>query len=507
MTVTRLCSSPEVVITSRTRAVAAAGRPFTPSTSTTTRRTRAVTPSTRAPMSALVISGLIPGRRVRGTGREGAEGVGEVLPGIVPGDERRVDPPVDGVDHLPVTTASARDAPRVPSTLPSVEVVSRGGCAEGLGVSVVPGSVSASPEQAVAPRTSPRLSAATPSRARRELVMPDGLLCRGSRPHPASSGGPTLHLCTGATSLDARVPHTRAYWKRRIRPCRTPLTSKPRILPWPPRPASAPTTGSSTRCSTGSPPIRAVFPPSGPTTSPPTAAPPPAPLPQRPQRRPLPQPPPPLRQPPPPPSPVPRPRQPPRQPRPLLPHRSGPPRWPSPARPAPPPSRPAGTSSPVAKDPAPAAPAAASDEPTYTVLRGAPARTVAEHGRLARASRPPPRSARCRSSCCGTTGSSSTTTWPGPAAARCPSPTSSATRWSRRCGAMPEMNVGFDVVDGKPTLITAGSHQPGPGDRPAQARRHPTAAGALHQGRRVDGLRGLLDGVRGDRAQGARRRS
>ena len=44
--------------------------------------------------------------------------------------------------------------------------------------------------------------------------------------------------------------------------------------------------------------------------------------------------------------------------------------------------------------------------------------------------------------------------------------------------AMPEMNVGFDVVDGKPNLIQPGAHQPGPGDRPAKARRHPPAAGA-----------------------------
>ena len=77
-----------------------------------------------------------------------------------------------------------------------------------------------------------------------------------------------------------------------------------------------------------------------------------------------------------------------------------------------------------------------------------------KHGRLPDRARPPPRCARCRSSCCGTTAPSSTTTSPAPAAARSPSPTSSATRWSRRCASMPEMNVGFDVVDGKPNLIT-----------------------------------------------------
>ena len=69
---------------------------------------------------------------------------------------------------------------------------------------------------------------------------------------------------------------------------------------------------------------------------------------------------------------------------------------------------------------------------SYTVLKGAPARTVAEHGRQPHRARPRPASARCRSSCSGTTASSSTTTSPAPAAARCRSPTSSATRWSRR---------------------------------------------------------------------------
>ena len=54
---------------------------------------------------------------------------------------------------------------------------------------------------------------------------------------------------------------------------------------------------------------------------------------------------------------------------------------------------------------------------------------------------------------------------------------------------MPEMNNGFDVVDGKPNLITPGAHQPRPGHRHAEARRHPAAAGALDQGRRDDGLR------------------
>ena len=53
----------------------------------------------------------------------------------------------------------------------------------------------------------------------------------------------------------------------------------------------------------------------------------------------------------------------------------------------------------------------------------------------------------------------------------------------------------------------AGAHQPRPGHRHAEARRHPPAAGALDQGRREDGLRGVLDGVRGHRAQGPRQQA
>ena len=55
-----------------------------------------------------------------------------------------------------------------------------------------------------------------------------------------------------------------------------------------------------------------------------------------------------------------------------------------------------GTTNPMPKESRPVAPAAASDEPTYTVLRGAPARTAHEHGRLAERARRRPPSARCR---------------------------------------------------------------------------------------------------------------
>ena len=51
--------------------------------------------------------------------------------------------------------------------------------------------------------------------------------------------------------------------------------------------------------------------------------------------------------------------------------------------------------------------------------------------------------------------------------------------------------------DGKPVLVTPGPRQPRPGHRHGQARRHPPAARAAHQGRRDDGLRPLLDRLRG----------
>ena len=73
--------------------------------------------------------------------------------------------------------------------------------------------------------------------------------------------------------------------------------------------------------------------------------------------------------------------------------------------------------------------------------------------------------------------------------------------------AMPEMNVGFDVVDGKPNLITPAHINLGLAIDVPEARRHPSAAGAVDQGRRDDGLRGVLDGLRGHRPQGARRQA
>ena len=62
---------------------------------------------------------------------------------------------------------------------------------------------------------------------------------------------------------------------------------------------------------------------------------------------------------------------------------------------------------------------------------------------------------------------------------------------------MPEMNVGFDVVDGKPNLITPAHINLGLAidmQKPDGTRQLLVPS---HQGRRDDGLRGVLDGVRG----------
>ena len=66
--------------------------------------------------------------------------------------------------------------------------------------------------------------------------------------------------------------------------------------------------------------------------------------------------------------------------------------------------------------------------------------------------------------------------------------------------AMPEMNVGFDTVDGKPNLITPAHINLGLAidvQKPDGTRQLLVPE---HQGRREHGLRGVLDGVRGHRA-------
>ncbi|WP_297621310.1 multifunctional oxoglutarate decarboxylase/oxoglutarate dehydrogenase thiamine pyrophosphate-binding subunit/dihydrolipoyllysine-residue succinyltransferase subunit, partial [Nocardioides sp.] len=112
-----------------------------------------------------------------------------------------------------------------------------------------------------------------------------------------------------------------------------------------------------------------------------------------------------------------------------------------------------GTTTPVAKDPKPAAPSQASDEPTYTVLRGAAARTVANMN----ASLTVPTATSVRSVPVKLLWDNRTVINNHLARAR-----GGKVSFTHLIGyalvkalrAMPEMNVGFEVIDGKPTLIT-----------------------------------------------------
>jgi len=112
-----------------------------------------------------------------------------------------------------------------------------------------------------------------------------------------------------------------------------------------------------------------------------------------------------------------------------------------------------GTTSPVAKDNKPAAPAAASDEPTFTVLRGAPARTAQNMD----ASLSVPTATSVRSVPVKLLWDNRTVINNHLARAR-----GGKVSFTHLIGyalvralkSMPEMNVGFDVVDGKPNLIT-----------------------------------------------------
>ncbi|CAA9368837.1 MAG: Dihydrolipoamide succinyltransferase component (E2) of 2-oxoglutarate dehydrogenase complex / 2-oxoglutarate dehydrogenase E1 component @ 2-oxoglutarate decarboxylase @ 2-hydroxy-3-oxoadipate synthase [uncultured Nocardioides sp.] len=112
-----------------------------------------------------------------------------------------------------------------------------------------------------------------------------------------------------------------------------------------------------------------------------------------------------------------------------------------------------GTTTPVAKESRPAAPSAANDEPTYTVLRGAPARTVANMD----ASLSVPTATSVRSVPVKLLWDNRTVINNHLARAR-----GGKVSFTHIVGyalvkalrEMPEMNVGFDVVDGKPNLIT-----------------------------------------------------
>src|SRR6478735_8376244 len=112
-----------------------------------------------------------------------------------------------------------------------------------------------------------------------------------------------------------------------------------------------------------------------------------------------------------------------------------------------------GSSTPVAKDPKPAAPTPASDEPTYTVLRGAPARTAANMD----ASLSVPTATSVRSVPVKLLWDNRTVINNHLARAR-----GGKVSFTHIIGyalvkalrSMPEMNVGFEVRDGKPNLIT-----------------------------------------------------
>ena len=60
----------------------------------------------------------------------------------------------------------------------------------------------------------------------------------------------------------------------------------------------------------------------------------------------------------------------------------------------------------------------------------------------------------------------------------------------------PAMNVAYTTEDGKPAIMTPGTRQLRPRDRPPQARWPAAAPGAQHQERRRHGLRAVLGGVR-----------
>ena len=112
-----------------------------------------------------------------------------------------------------------------------------------------------------------------------------------------------------------------------------------------------------------------------------------------------------------------------------------------------------GTSNPVPKESRPSAPAGASDEPTYTVLRGAPARTAQNMD----ASLSVPTATSVRSVPVKLLWDNRTVINNHLARAR-----GGKVSFTHLIGyamvkalkAMPEMNVGFDTIDGKPNLIT-----------------------------------------------------
>ena len=77
----------------------------------------------------------------------------------------------------------------------------------------------------------------------------------------------------------------------------------------------------------------------------------------------------------------------------------------------------------------------------------------------------------------------------------------------RALRSMPEMNVGFDTVDGKPNLITPAHINLGLAIDVQKSDGTRQLLVPVDQGRRGDGLRGVLDRLRGHRQEGQGRQA
>ena len=165
-----------------------------------------------------------------------------------------------------------------------------------------------------------------------------------------------------------------------------------------------------------------------------------------------------------------------------------------------------GTTSPVPKESKPAEPTPAKDEATYTILRGAPARTAQNMD----ASLTVPTATSVRSVPVKLLWDNRIVINNHLSRAR-----GGKVSFTHLIGyalvkalkAMPEMNVGFDTIDGKPNLITPAHINLGLAIDVQKADGTRQLAGAQHQGRREHGLRGVLDGVRGHRRRSPRQQA
>ena len=142
----------------------------------------------------------------------------------------------------------------------------------------------------------------------------------------------------------------------------------------------------------------------------------------------------------------------------------------------------------------------------YTVLKGAPARTVREHGRQPHR---PDRHQRALGAGEAAVGQPHRHQQPPRPRPRRQGVLHPPDRLRAGQGAEDDARDERRLRRGRRQAQPdhAGPHQPRPGHRPAEARRHPPAARAEHQGRGDDGLRALLDRLRGARPQGAQRQA